>query len=323
MKALFRLGIISAAALIALIAICGLLANLPTGSPEVATAPVASAPATTTPAEPATDETTPEAVAVSPVPTDANVSPDTATEPAAVTSPRPELDAEEIDYASLPEASLIKAVATCRDRKGTPENALRSRAEDIVVDGVGYLFEGAEVQSVGTSLGIQLLLADGTSAFLTGVSSRGLVTGNSIVPGLVYVTDTAQYTTIFGAGRSGWVLRAISDSEWAKAEQAWDQIQGVAKRNTMREELVKLEAALANPKPDKLVSADGKHTTEATVVGYADGVITLIRTDGKEVSVPMERLDQRSQDIAKTRIGTRSRAKTRIAHIQKELGADE
>jgi len=320
LKALFKLGIASTVVLIALIAICGLVASLPSGTPDVASAPGTPAPVLPAPSVPA--EPDPERVAASSE-AESGTPLDAATEPAVVTPPRPELDAEEIDYASLPEASLIKAVAACRDRKGTPENSLRSRAEDIAVDGVGYLFEGAEVQSVGTSLGIQLLLADGTTAFLTGVSSRGLVTGNSIVPGLVYVTDTAQYTTIFGAGRSGWVLRAISDSEWAKAEQAWDQIQGVAKRNTMREELVKLEAALSNQKPDKLVSADGKHTTEAAVIGYADGVISLVRLDGKEVSVPMERLDQRSQDIAKTRIGTRSRAKTRIAHIQKELAADE
>lgn len=319
MKALFKLGIASTIVLIALIAICGLVASLSVGTPDVATAPGTPAPVLPAPSMPA--EPDPESVAASSE-AESVTPPEAATEPAAVTPPRPELEPEKVDLRRFRNATLMEAVIACREKKRSPEQLLATAARNLRVGRVVYMPEAATVISVLTDA-IQLSLADDTTAFLVGANYDSLVSGNTITPKLVQVMDTAAYQTVLGGSRSGWVLRRVSDSEWAEAESSYDHMMGIARRNDMRDELVKLEAALANPKRDTFVSADGKHTTEASVIGFADGKVSMVKADGKEVSVPLDRLDNRSQDIAKTRIGTRSRAKTRIAHIQKELAADE
>jgi len=308
-KTIIKLGVVGAFAMIALIMVCGGIGSQiarnapdPTPPPAPAVSVAFDRSDSDTPIEHATIEPDPIATQLPPA------------APSDTTS-----EYETVDYATLPENALLQAVTRCREIKQPPEKALATKSSQLRLNTIVYMHEGAEVLTVGSGLGVQFLLEDGTTAFLSGVSQRGFITGKRYIPGLVYVTDTASYTSLFGAGRSGWVLRNISDSEWANAEQAVDEIMRVNRRNDMRDELVKLEEQLANQRPDKLVSADGNHTTEAIIVSYSDGEVTLIKTDGKEITVALDRLNASSQDIVRSKVGRRATAKKRIENIKKEL----
>lgn len=283
----------------------------------------------TPPAPPVAQQSTPAAAPSDQPPRDPVTSTDDPA-PESPTTPSTTPSASEVDPAfsyetpdlsSAPESPVIAAVAFCREKRVTPEQAFPTVAARIRVDSVAYLGEAADIIGVvGPS--VHLMLADGTTAFLSGVNTRGLVSGRSILPGLVYVHDTVSYETLLGGTNTGWALRAIGNSEWAKAESALDRIEQVAQRNKMRDELQKLRQQLDAPRFDTYVSADGKHTTEATVLAYADGVFSMRRTDGRTVDVPLERLDAKSKDLARQRIGTLSRAKARAATITKVLKND-
>jgi hypothetical protein len=323
---LIKLGLAAGLFFIVSILLCGLIGAFVSKDPPVKpTAPLASTSSSSKGPNPTEVEIPAAEVAVEekkssdflPMKPAVDAAPDPIVEPSkpAIT------DYESVNFAELPDTAIMNAVTFSRSQKLPAETALRTKAENIKVNRVLYLYEGARIQTVGRDF-IQVMLEDGTSAFLTGFSTRGLVSGKEVVPGLCYVTDTQQYTSILGASLSGWVIRGITDSEWAKAEQALDEIARIEKRNQLRDELAKLEEQLANQRPDKLVSADGNHTTEATVVGYADGSATLIKADGKEISVPMDRLNATSQDIVRTKVGRRATTKKRIEAITKELSGE-
>lgn len=222
--------------------------------------------------------------------------------------------------------ALLQAARLCIHRKQPPSMALNAGSRSLREGTVVYLGEPVQTISAVSDYVVQVSLQDGTTAFIWDPSLQGVVTGRSFVPGLVHITGTQPYTTVLGARQTGWAMRRVSNSEWLKADHAAAEADAEERSNAAREalqaELAELQETLDSAKPDTFTSADGNHTTEATVVGYADGKVKLVKLDGTEVSVPLDRLDKRSQDIARTRIATRSRANTRITYIHKELGGE-
>lgn len=318
---LIKLGLAAGLFCVVSILLCGVIGTMVRTDPDLpSTAPMASTSLSSSETQPAVTDIPPPETHVKEKKSSDYLPMKPAADPVdPIDSVDPVItDHESVNFADLPDTSIMSAVTFARSQKLPPEAALRTKSSNIKVNQVAYLYENARVQAVGRDF-IQVMLEDGSSAFLTGFSTRGLVSGKEVVPGLCYVTDTQQYTSILGASLSGWVIRGITDSEWIKAEHAADEIARIEKRNALRDELAKLEEQLANQRPDKLVSADGNHTTEAVVIGYSDGSATLIKTDGKEITVALEKLNASSQDIVRTKVGRRATAKKRIENISKEL----
>jgi hypothetical protein len=214
-------------------------------------------------------------------------------------------------------ADIVAAAFRC----GTapPNQALKTPAAQIRIGSIAYLYEPADVLGPIGDNGLQLSLEDGTTAFLVGVSIANAVSGSRIVPGLVRVLDSAEYKTILGANRSGWVLDRIDSAEWSKAEQLVAEHREKERRETIAAELQTLRDELNALKPQPLTSADGAHTTTATILGASGGAYLIRRTDGKEIRVDSEKLDDDSQFRARSQLRRVLAIEKRIEQITKEL----
>jgi DNA-binding helix-hairpin-helix protein with protein kinase domain len=171
-----------------------------------------------------------------------------------------------------------------------------------------------------TPEGVQLLLNDETSAFLNGVSTQNLVSGRRILPGLVIVRGSKQYTSVLGANRSAWLLDAISDSEWVKAQSLVERREATKRRNELRDELAEIFRQLDNLPEQSFTSANGQFSTVATITDFIDGAYVMRRNDGQEIRVEDAKLDDASQFAARQQMKRLVSAKRRITAIKKELG---
>lgn len=219
----------------------------------------------------------------------------------------------EIDHA------IVLAVGYCRKNKKQPEIALRAIPELIERGAVIYLADAAEVIAAIDD-GIQILLSDGTSAFLKGVNKNNVVSGSRVIPGLVLVKGSTEYKNAFFANRLGWNLEAITETKWKRAESLFLRQEATAKRNNARNEHAELTEQIENLPTASLTSSDGQFKTTATIIDFADGAYVMRREDGKEITVPDAKLDEASQFTARSQMKRVVSAKRRLREIEKELG---
>lgn len=315
-----RLIALAFVACLGLVALGAWLASKPT--PTAPPAPSPSSPiasATTPPAEQSPTPSTVEQSTTSapveattepqPEPTPANTSPN---------DPAAELLAEAGDI----HRDIIEAAAFVHREQSVPSSALRATVADIKAGEVLYLAEAADVLGPIGKDALQLSLANGTTAFLVGVDASSVVSGNRITPGLVHVRPAAQYTTVIGATRSGWVLRAITETEWTSATNLAAATIATARREEQREQLDKATEELKAITPQPFTSADGKYTTTATIEGIEAGAYIMRRDDGKEIRVEDAKLDEASQLRARSQLRRVLALKKRIEQTTKELAGD-
>jgi hypothetical protein len=321
-RILRRLVALAFVACLALVGLGAWLGSKPTPTAPPTPAPSPSSPITsaTTPAVQNTTTTeTAETTATNnnePQPTNSDIPP--AADPPAP-APSAELAHEDLPEDQSIAPAIVAAAGYCLKNKTTAEATLAASPEIIGQGRVLYLKDGADV--IGpTAEGVQLLLNDGTSAFLNGVSTQNLVSGRRILPGLVFVRGSKQYTSVLGANRSAWLLDAISDSEWAKAQSLVKRREDTKRRNELRDELATIADHLANLPEQSFTSADGQFSTIATITDFVDGSYVMRRNDGTEIRVEDGKLDEASQFAARQQMKRVVSAKRRATAIEKELG---
>ena len=217
---------------------------------------------------------------------------------------------------------IIDAATYVHREQSVPSSALRATVEDIKAGDVLYLAEGADVLGPIGKDALQLSLANGTTAFLVGVDASAVVSGNRITPGLVHVRPAAQYTTVIGATRSGWVLRAIPETEWTSATNLAAANIATERLNERREQLTQAIEELEAIAPQPFTSADGKYTTTATIEAIEAGAYIMRRDDGKEIRVEDAKLDEPSQFRARSALRRVLALKKQIEQITDELAGD-
>ena len=219
--------------------------------------------------------------------------------------------------ASGPRSAAIIAAAEHVGQSRQPrDQVLAASATSLQVGRVVYLAEPATISSASRAA-VQLMLADGTTAFLAADAS-GLVTGRRVIPGLVYVSGTREYTSVLGAGLTGWVLHQITDAEWDAAVDSIAEREQIDRRNQIRERITQLQAS-EQPVMTTLTSADGLHQTEAYLLGTEGDEVLLRRTDGTEIRVGLDRLDESSRDTARSRQRELERIRRSIDTLERRL----
>lgn len=214
------------------------------------------------------------------------------------------------------EAAIIDAAEQVGQSRQPRDQVLAAPVTSLQVGRVVYLAEPATISSTSRSV-VQLMLADGTTAFLAADAS-GLVTGRRVIPGLVYVSGTQEYTSVLGASLTGWVLRQITDAEWDAAVDSIAEREQVERRNQIRERITQLQAS-EQPVMTTLTSADGRHRTEAYLLGTEGDDVLLRRTDGTEIRVGLDRLDDSSRDAARSRQRELERIRRSIETLERRL----
>lgn len=321
-RKLRRLIALAFVACLGLVALGAWLGSKPTPTAPPTPAPSASSPiasATTPPVEQSPTPPTVEQSTTS-APVEATTEPQPKTTPP-TTSPN-EPAAELLAEAGDIHRDIIDAAAFVHREQSVPSSALRATVADIKAGDVLYLAEGADVLGPIGKDALQLSLANGTTAFLVGVDASAVVSGNRITPGLVHVRPAAQYTTVIGATRSGWVLRAITETEWNSATNLAAAKIATARREEQREQLTNATEELEAIAPQPFVSADGKYTTTATIEGIEAGAYIMRRDDGKEIRVEDAKLDEASQFRARSQLRRVLTLKKQIAQITDELAGD-
>jgi hypothetical protein len=103
----------------------------------------------------------------------------------------------------------------------------------------------------------------------------------------ICVDGTASYTTVLGAKNTVYAWRGLTDEEW---KQVLDAIKGSA--------------------PQKIkqvwVDATGNFRVEATLVSFDGEKVSLERTDGKVIELPMEKLSAEDQRLVGRILGFES-----------------
>jgi hypothetical protein len=292
----------------------------PTTSPTPAPSPSSPIASATTPAAEQSPTPPPVEQSTTSAPVEATTEPQPKTTPSTTSpnDPAAELLAEAGDI----HRDIIDAATYVHREQSVPSSALRATVEDIKAGDVLYLAEGADVLGPIGKDALQLSLANGTTAFLVGVDASAVVSGNRITPGLVHVRPAAQYTTVIGATRSGWVLRAIPETEWTSATNLAAAKIATERRDEQREQLTKATEELEAIAPQPFTSADGKYTTTATIEAIEAGAYIMRRDDGKEIRVEDAKLDEASQFRARSALRRVLALKKQIEQITDELAGD-
>lgn len=68
-------------------------------------------------------------------------------------------------------------------------------------------------------------------------------------------------------------------------------------------------------------SADGKHTTQAALLGFKDGLVQLRRSDGKEIAIPGSKLSAADREYVRTEVQRRKRGTTPATGKKAAAGA--
>jgi hypothetical protein len=321
-RILRRLIALAFVACLALVALGAWLGSKPTPTASPTPSPSASSP-TASAITPAVEITTTTETTKTKATNDNEPQPTKSDIPPASDPPAPAPSAE-VAHEDLPEdqsidPAIVAAAGYCLKSKTTAEAGLAATPELIGQGRILYLKDSADI--IGpTAEGVQLLLNDGTSAFLNGISTQNLVSGRRILPGLVFVRGSKQYTSVLGGNRSAWLLDAISDSEWEKAQSLVERREETKRRNELRDELVKIVEQIDNLPEQSFTSADGQFSTTATITDFVDGSYVMQRNDGREIRVEDGKLDEASQFAARQQMKRVVSAKRRITAIEKELG---
>lgn len=239
--------------------------------------------------------------------------------PSDTAKPTPDLPPSFLEFEPYPKTSLDPQVLAVVLERRSPDGVPPTKPEALRAGMVANL-RSADVIGI-TEAGIQLSLADGTSAFLAGVSTRNLVSGSSIAPGVVIVEGTSTFTTILGASRTGWTLKRISSADWSEGLAISTLRDEIDERNAIRREHLELAAELASIESREFKSADGRHTTTAVVVGYdrEAKAYEMVRDDGRSIEVAEDRLNPESAARARTIAARITSAKRRMAAIETKL----
>jgi len=274
---------------------------------RTAPAPIVAAdpqPATTTP--PAETSTDPAVELLADAPSD-------------TAKPTPDSPPSFLEFEPYPKTSLDPQVLAVILERRSPDGVPPTKPEALRAGMVANL-RSADVIGI-TEAGIQLSLADGTSAFLAGASTRNLVSGSSIAPGVVIVEGTATFQTILGASRTGWRLLRISSADWSEGLAIANGRDAIDERNALRQEHRELTAELASIESRDFRSADGQYTTTAVVVGYdrEAKAYQMVRDDGRSIDVAEDRLDKESTARARTIAARITSAKRRLEAIETTL----
>jgi len=239
--------------------------------------------------------------------------------PDAIYDPLPPLPPSPLEFEPYPETSIDPQVLAVVLERRSPDGVPATKPQALRAGMVANL-RSADVIGI-TPAGIQLSLADGTSAFLSGVSTRNLVSGSSIAPGVVIVEGTSTFTTILGASRTGWLLKRISTADWSEGLAIANVRDEIDERNALRQEHRDLTAEIASIESREFRSADGRHTTTAVVVGYDRDAkaYQMVRADGRSIDVAEDLLDRESTARARTIAARITSAQRRLEAIEAKL----
>jgi len=308
-RGLVRGCLLTVLAAFALLVVLGLWVDSRLPSPPTKPAPVPAAASIDTTPPPAETSIDPAAELLADAPSDTA----TTAEPAPASPP------SFLEFEPYPETSIDPQVLAVVLERRSPDGVPATKPEALRA-GMAANLRSADVIGI-TPAGIQLSLDDGTSAFLSGVSTRNLVSGSSIAPGVVIVEGTSTFTTILGASRTGWRLRRISTADWSEGLAIANARDEIDKRNALRQEHRDLTAEIASIESREFRSADGRHTTTAVVVGYDrdSKAYQMVRADGRSIDVAEDRLDPESTARARTIAARITSTKRRIEAIEAKL----
>lgn len=149
-----------------------------------------------------------------------------------------------------------------------------------------------------------------TLMWLKGASTEGLTDQSTIkLDGIFAITSTRQYNTTAGGTKTVFVLERlkIEDDRFTRKVElrAWSKKDGGKLSGIADEDRKYCEARggvleREVPKSEPLrtwTSADGKYITEAKLLSYANGTITIQSRDGKKIKIALDKLSKADQDI--------------------------
>lgn len=154
-------------------------------------------------------------------------------------------------------------------------------------------------------------------AFVIGVDVSTFQVGRQYEIGLVDVIETRPYTTLLGGGNNAFVIDAVVDVEWARAVAASRDLEKTQAANKLKAERFELQKRIAEAPVDEWTA--GTFKTEARFVSATGETVTLQKTDGVEVTVAIDKLDDASQRKVQQRKSERTRWNARVDQIGRLL----
>jgi hypothetical protein len=135
---------------------------------------------------------------------------------------------------------------------------------------------------------------DKHTAWISNVSTNGLVDGDTVDIGVGGVMGTKSYTTVLGANRTIIHIRAFNSVDWRE----------VAKLQARRVVELKAEAiaqakakAEDSKKPFRTwQDSSGQFSIEARFTSFAAGVLKITTDDSREIEVPLEKLSEADRE---------------------------
>ena len=138
--------------------------------------------------------------------------------------------------------------------------------------------------------------------WLKGFSTKGVVDDDQVrIPWVVNVTGTKTYTTARGANSTVLLIepRLETDEERQAKERA---TQSKQEDNQKRDELEPQQKAAAEKARWRVwTDASRTHTVEAQFKGMIGDQVKLVKRDGTETSIPLEKLSEEDQEWIRQR----------------------
>lgn len=202
----------------------------------------------------------------------------------------------------------------------TAKQIVAGTSRDLKPGTCTYLTESSEVISVLGDV-VQVMFVDSELiAFVIGMNTSNMQIGNRYTFNLVETKGHQGYETFFGAGSSGIVIDAVSESEWKQAVAAARELNAQSLRMNREQEIRELQEKIDSVGPETWTA--GKFSTTATFVSATSDSVTLRKESGEEITVPIDRLDDDSKKTALKRAGELTRWNRRIRQLERLMGND-
>lgn len=166
---------------------------------------------------------------------------------------------------------------------------------------------------------VQVLLDSGSTAFLVNVNTNGVVTDTKIKIERVIVESSQTYQNLFGATKSGWVLRSVNESKWSAAIELAAQEEQRERIRGIESEIAAIQAKVDALPFENWADVTGKFSTTAQFVDLIGQDLTLRMEEGKTINLKLDRLDDNGRAKASSRAYDMGRWKMQRAKLEKQL----